>query len=73
MNFETIKYQKAEGRGIIIFNRPDKLNALNQKVFEELTIVFNEVEKDPEVQVLILTGGNDIFGAGARGESAIMG
>lgn len=65
MNYETIKYQKADGRGIIIFNRPDKLNALNRKVFEELLLVFNEVGKDPEVQVVILTGGVDLFGAGA--------
>jgi len=65
MNFETIKYQKAVGRGLIVFDRPDKLNALNRKVIEELTIIFNEAEKDPEVKVLILTGGNYLFGVGA--------
>jgi hypothetical protein len=37
MNFETILYKKEEGRGVVFFNRPEKLNALNQKVFEELT------------------------------------
>jgi enoyl-CoA hydratase len=65
MNFETIIYKKEGGRGIILFNRPDKLNALNRKVFEELTVVFQEIEKDPEVMVVILTGGVDLFGAGA--------
>lgn len=64
MNFETIIYKKEGGRGIILFNRPDKLNALNRKVFEELTVVFQEIEKDPEVMVVILTGGVDLFGAG---------
>ena len=65
MDFETIKYNKESGRGIVVFNRPDKLNALNRKVFEELTIIFQEMEKDPEVKVVILTGGVDLFGAGA--------
>ena len=65
MDFETIKYNKESGRGIVFFNRPDKLNALNRKVFEELTVIFQEMEKDPEVKVVILTGGVDLFGAGA--------
>lgn len=65
MDYETIIYKKEGGRGIIIFNRPDKLNALNRKVFEELSIIFEETERDPEVKVLILTGGTDLFGAGA--------
>ncbi len=65
MDFETILFKKEGGRGIVIFNRPDKLNALNRKVFEELTLIFQEMEKDPEIKVVILTGGVDLFGAGA--------
>lgn len=65
MDYETILYKKEEGRGVIFFNRAKKLNALNQEVFEELSTVFRNAEKDPEVKVLILTGGPDLFGAGA--------
>jgi enoyl-CoA hydratase len=65
MDFETIKYSKKDGMGIVFFNRADKLNALNRKVFEELTVVFQEMEKDPEVSVVVLTGGPELFGAGA--------
>jgi enoyl-CoA hydratase len=65
MNYETILYKKEDGRAVIFFNRPKKLNALNKKVFEELNAVFQEAEKDSEVKVLILTGGSDLFGAGA--------
>jgi enoyl-CoA hydratase len=65
MEFETIKYKKEDGQGIVFFNRADKLNALNQKVFEELAFVFQEMEKDPEVGVVVLTGGPELFGAGA--------
>lgn len=65
MNFETILFKKEEGQGIITFNRPKKLNALNQTVFKEISAVLQEVEQDATVKVLILTGGPDLFGAGA--------
>jgi enoyl-CoA hydratase len=65
MEYETIIYKKEEGKGVIFFNRPKKLNALNQQVFEELNAVFKAAEKDSEVKVLVLTGGPDLFGAGA--------
>ena len=65
MHFETIMYKKEGGRGIVVFNRLDKLNALNRKVFEELIIICQEMEKDPAVRVVIFTGGVDLFGAGA--------
>lgn len=65
MSYETILYGKEEGRGTVTFNRPKKLNALNRQVFTELSLVFREVAQDPEVKVLVLTGGPDLFGAGA--------
>jgi enoyl-CoA hydratase len=65
MNYETILYKKEEGMGIIYFNRPKKLNSLNQQVFDELDAVLKEADKDSEVKVLVFTGGPDLFGAGA--------
>ncbi len=65
MSYETILYKKEDGMGVIYFNRPKKLNALNRQVFEELNAVFKDAEKDAEVKVLTLTGGPDLFGAGA--------
>jgi len=65
MNYETIIYRKKNDSAEVIFNRPKKLNALNQKVFDELELVCAEVEKDTEIKALVLTGGPDIFGAGA--------
>jgi enoyl-CoA hydratase len=65
MPFENIIYKKEAGLGTVIFNRPDKFNALNRNVFQELQIVFQEADKDPDVRVLILTGQGDHFGAGA--------
>ncbi len=65
MSYETILYKIEDGRGEIFFNRPKKLNALNQLVFEELSAVLGEAEKDKQVKVLVLTGGPELFGAGA--------
>ena len=65
MDYETILFKKEGGSGIITFNRPNKLNALNSKVTEELGRVINDCAQDPEVKVVIFTGGPDLFGAGA--------
>ena len=39
--------------------RPAALNALNSETLDELTVALEEVEKDDDVKVLILTGGPD--------------
>ncbi|MCW3110746.1 MAG: enoyl-CoA hydratase, partial [Segetibacter sp.] len=50
----------------ITINRPDKLNALNKTVMEELNAVVDEVYKNHEIRSVILTGaGPKSFVAGA--------
>lgn len=50
----------------ITINRPDKLNALNKTVFDELDKVMDEVYKDTNIKSVIITGsGNKAFVAGA--------
>jgi enoyl-CoA hydratase len=50
----------------VTLNRPEKLNALNHDVFKELDRTFADLEHDPEVGVVILTGaGEKAFVAGA--------
>lgn len=50
----------------ITINRPDKLNALNKTVMEELNSVVDEVYKNSEIRSVILTGaGQKSFVAGA--------
>lgn len=51
---------------IITINRPDKLNALNKTVFEELNKALDEVQADPAIKSVIITGaGSKAFVAGA--------
>lgn len=50
----------------ITINRPDKLNALNKTVIEELSKAIDEVNIDPEIRSAIITGtGAKAFVAGA--------
>lgn len=65
MSYETLLYEKEEGIGIVTLNRPDRLNALSFKLREELQHVFEQMEQDEEVKVVILTGGQKAFSAGA--------
>ena len=50
----------------ITINRPDKLNALNKIVFNELDQLLTEIEKNDDIRVVIITGaGLKAFVAGA--------
>lgn len=50
----------------VTINRPDKLNALNNTVFEELNKALDEIENDPAIKSVIITGaGPKAFVAGA--------
>jgi enoyl-CoA hydratase len=66
VTYQTLLYGKKDGIGTVTLNRPDKLNALNSTVYTELYDVFQAIENDPEVRVVILTGaGERAFCAGS--------
>ena len=48
----------------ITINRPEKYNALDQVGHRELTYVWRDVDDDPDVDVVILTGAGKAFSAG---------
>ncbi|HEY5774289.1 MAG TPA: enoyl-CoA hydratase-related protein [Chitinophagaceae bacterium] len=50
----------------ITINRPEKLNALNKIVFTDLDNALNDIEKNPLIRAVIITGaGTKAFVAGA--------
>jgi enoyl-CoA hydratase/carnithine racemase len=65
MAFEHIRYEKQKGIGIIILNRPDKLNAFTPLMGRELFQILDQADEDDEVRVLIFTGAGRGFCAGA--------
>ncbi|HXR85152.1 MAG TPA: enoyl-CoA hydratase-related protein [Hanamia sp.] len=66
MNFSTLKTSVEDHILTITINRPDKLNALNQTVLNELDHAMDEVYKDKNIRAVIITGaGEKAFVAGA--------
>ena len=66
MSYNNLLYDKEDGIGIVTINRPESLNALNGEVCTELYKIFQEIEDDQDVRVIILTGsGERAFVAGA--------
>ena len=63
--FETLKYEIKEGIAYITINKPDTLNALSKEVLEELQTAFDDISRNPEAKVVILTGEGKAFVAGA--------
>lgn len=64
--YKTLATELENGIFIITINRPDKLNALNKTVFEELDKVMDTVYSDDSIRGVIITGsGPKAFVAGA--------
>jgi enoyl-CoA hydratase len=64
--YSTLLFDLADGIARITINRPDKLNALNATVIEELADAVGRLEADVDVRGVILTGGGTkAFVAGA--------
>ena len=57
MTYDFLLLKKRDGIAYVTINRPDKLNALNRKVMQELQECFQDIEKDNEVRVVIHGGG----------------
>ncbi|MDP2644514.1 MAG: enoyl-CoA hydratase/isomerase family protein [Desulfobacterales bacterium] len=66
MEYETLIVETKDQIGRITLNRPKAMNALNTAMIRELGNVLESIEKDPQVQVVIITGAGDkAFSAGA--------
>lgn len=64
--YQTIKTELDNGTLIITVNRPDKMNALNKDVIEELGKAIQQVYTDADIRSAIITGaGEKAFVAGA--------
>lgn len=64
--YENILVEKKEG-GVaqITLNRPKALNALCLALFNDLHTALKELDNDPEVGAIVLTGSQKAFAAGA--------
>ncbi len=77
MSYETLLYDVADGVATITFNRPDAANAMSPLCAREFNLVSLEVEGNPDVRAVVITGNGKMFCAGgdlgafhAAGENA---
>lgn len=64
VTFDTLRVDETAEQVTVTLNRPDKLNAIDQSMVDELHAVCAKLETDPKL--LLLTGGADgVFAAGA--------
>ena len=65
MEYKNLLLVKDNSIGIVTINRPQSLNTLNMEVFGEIYEMFTEIENDPGIRVVIITGaGEKAFVAG---------
>lgn len=65
MQFETILLEKNNGVGLITLNRPQALNALNSTLIQDLNLALDDLDRDPAIGCMVITGSEKAFAAGA--------
>jgi len=65
MAFETILLDIHGKVGLITLNRPQALNALNAQIVAEINQALDQLERDPNIGCVVLTGSAKAFAAGA--------
>jgi enoyl-CoA hydratase len=65
MAYQTIALAVADRVATLTLNRPDKLNALNDEMIEELGVAVDEIGERTDIGGVILTGAGRAFVAGA--------
>lgn len=65
MPYDTLRTELADGILTITLSRPGRLNALDPVMFRELLALIDEVDRNDEIRVAIVTGEGRAFCAGA--------
>ena len=63
--YETLIVERRGRVGWLINNRPEKLNAMNSRMHDEFARAWIELDRDPEVRVIVHTGEGRAFQTGA--------
>ena len=65
MEYEDLLVEKEGHIAIITLNQPEKLNAMNPQMLQEITQLLAELRRDTATRFVILTGSGRAFSAGA--------
>ena len=64
MNYQTLAVSLADGVANVVLNRPDKSNAMNRQMWDDIRDVFRKLDDMPEARVVVLSGAGRHFNAG---------
>ena len=65
MEYENLIYEKGGDRILrLTLNRPEKLNALNTPLMNEIKAALEQAERDEDIRVIIIKGAGRAFSAG---------
>lgn len=64
MTFTTIELTRQGPIALLALNRPDKLNAINAQMIDEINLALDQLEDDSTVQTIVVHGNGRAFSAG---------
>jgi enoyl-CoA hydratase/carnithine racemase len=70
---ETVRFDVADRVATITLHRPERKNAMNQPMKDELRACWQRVKSDPDIWVAIVTGAGEAFSSGADVDSLATG
>lgn len=65
MDYETINFEVTDHVATVTLNRPDRLNAFNRQMMNEMIAMLDHTDADDDVRAIIITGAGRGFCAGA--------
>jgi enoyl-CoA hydratase/carnithine racemase len=64
MSFDTVLYETSEGIARLTLNRPQRLNAMNQAMLDDIARALDAAEGDDTVRVVLVAGAGAAFSSG---------
>lgn len=59
MEFETILFERRGRAACVTLNRPERLNAIDHQMLDELEVAYRTIEEDPDIWCYIVTGAGE--------------
>jgi enoyl-CoA hydratase len=63
-SYETIRLERRGTVALLTFARPERLNAIDRRMLDELQLALDDVERDDELRVLVVQGAGGNFSSG---------
>ena len=64
-DYHNLRFERCQhGVLLITIDRPEKLNATDERLHSELAGVWREVARDPDAEAVVVTGAGRAFSAG---------